>query len=120
MGFLFFIFHVIRDLACATAVHIPFVIASGSIPSMGGWLRALRFDPQFLLYTQTPVCIPFTLLCPGAGTAGMAKLAPGPGGAAAMQEVVTSSIPLGRMGTKWDIAMACVYLASPAGRYLQK
>ena len=38
----------------------------------------------------------------------MAKLAPA--AAEAMQEMVASSIPLGRMGKKGDIALACVYL----------
>jgi NAD(P)-dependent dehydrogenase (short-subunit alcohol dehydrogenase family) len=45
---------------------------------------------------------------------GMSKLAPGE--EAAMQEVVTSAIPLGRMGEKADIALACVFLASPAAK----
>lgn len=33
-----------------------------------------------------------------------------------MEQVVTSAIPLGRMGDKADIALACVYLASSAAR----
>lgn len=49
-------------------------------------------------------------------TAGMAKLAPA--AVEAMQEAVTSTIPLGRMGRKWDIAMACVYLSSPGGAFV--
>ena len=44
----------------------------------------------------------------------MSKLAPGAEGDA--NKVVTAGIPLGRMGRKWDIAMACVFLASPAAR----
>eukprot|EP00878_Enallax_costatus_P020564 GHUV01021744.1.p1 GENE.GHUV01021744.1~~GHUV01021744.1.p1 ORF type:complete len:177 (+),score=67.69 GHUV01021744.1:423-953(+) len=50
------------------------------------------------------------------GTAGMSKLAPGEEGA--MEEVVSSAVPLGRMGEKTDIALACVYLASSAARYV--
>lgn len=50
------------------------------------------------------------------GTAGLAKLAPG--SADAMKAAVTSTIPLGRMGRKWDIAMACVFLASPAASFV--
>ncbi|KAG2487676.1 hypothetical protein HYH03_013676 [Edaphochlamys debaryana] len=47
------------------------------------------------------------------GTAGMAKLAPG------ARDLVGATIPLrGRMGTKWDIAMAVVYLASPAAAFV--
>jgi len=42
-------------------------------------------------------------------TAGMAKLGPGEG-----KDLVVSSIPLGRMGRKWDIGMACVFLSSSA------
>ena len=41
----------------------------------------------------------------------MAKL----GGEAGIAKVV-QSIPVGRMGEKWDIAMACVFLSSPAGK----
>lgn len=33
-----------------------------------------------------------------------------------MEQVVTAAVPLGRMGDKGDIALACVYLASSAGR----
>mmetsp|Transcript_28846 Transcript_28846/g.73578 ORF Transcript_28846/g.73578 Transcript_28846/m.73578 type:complete len:296 (-) Transcript_28846:183-1070(-) len=50
------------------------------------------------------------------GTAGLTKLAPGAEKEAAA--VITSSIPLGRMGRKWDIAMACMFLASPAASYV--
>ncbi|KAF6254760.1 hypothetical protein COO60DRAFT_1538656 [Scenedesmus sp. NREL 46B-D3] len=50
------------------------------------------------------------------GTAGMSKLAPGE--EASMEQVVTSAVPLGRMGDKADIALACVYLASSAGRFV--
>ena len=52
---------------------------------------------------------------PIAGTAGMAKLAPG--GEGALQAVV-AEIPLGRMGTKTDIAYACIFLASPAAAFV--
>ena len=45
----------------------------------------------------------------------MAKLAPG--GEAVLKEL-GELLPLGRMGDAWDIAMACVYLTSPAGRYV--
>ncbi|KAJ9531542.1 hypothetical protein QJQ45_014998 [Haematococcus lacustris] len=50
------------------------------------------------------------------GTAGMAKLAPGAEQQAV--QLVTSTVPLGRMGRKWDIAMACLFLASPAASYV--
>jgi len=46
------------------------------------------------------------------GTAGMSKLAPG------FEEMVAQTIPLQRMGERWDIAMAAVYLASSAGRFV--
>jgi NAD(P)-dependent dehydrogenase (short-subunit alcohol dehydrogenase family) len=54
------------------------------------------------------------LPCAAAAAAGMSKLAPGE--EASMEQVVTSAVPLGRMGDKADIALACVYLASSAGR----
>lgn len=44
----------------------------------------------------------------------MSKLAPGEEGK--MEEVVRAAIPVGHMGEKADIALACVYLASSAGR----
>lgn len=50
------------------------------------------------------------------GTAGMSKLAPGEEGA--MEAVVRAAVPLGRLGDRSDIALACVYLASSAGRYI--
>jgi peroxisomal 2,4-dienoyl-CoA reductase len=46
--------------------------------------------------------------------AGLTKLAPG--AEAEAKKVIVQSVPLGRMGRKWDIAMACVFLASPAAR----
>ncbi|GLI62686.1 hypothetical protein VaNZ11_005362 [Volvox africanus] len=47
------------------------------------------------------------------GTAGMAKLAPG------AKEMVQSTIPLrNQMGRKFDIAMAVVFLASPAAAFV--
>ena len=45
---------------------------------------------------------------------GMSKLAPGEEGK--MEQVVCAAIPVGHMGEKTDIALACVYLASSAGR----
>lgn len=53
---------------------------------------------------------------PIAGTAGMEKLAPG--AADAVQAMTESHVPLGRMGDKADIALACVYLCSAAGGYI--
>lgn len=44
----------------------------------------------------------------------MSKLAPGEEGK--MEQVVCAAIPVGHMGEKADIALACVYLASSAGR----
>ena len=35
-----------------------------------------------------------------------------------MQEAVTASVPLGRQGTKEDIASAAMFLASPAADYI--
>ncbi|PSC74048.1 H(+) hexose cotransporter 2 isoform B [Micractinium conductrix] len=52
------------------------------------------------------------------GTAGMTKLAPGSDAAAAVTEMVNTSIPLGHMGRRWDIAQACVFLASPAAAFV--
>mmetsp|Transcript_27681 Transcript_27681/g.71227 ORF Transcript_27681/g.71227 Transcript_27681/m.71227 type:complete len:300 (-) Transcript_27681:168-1067(-) len=51
---------------------------------------------------------------PIAGTAGMAKLAPSGAGDIKYSE----QIPVGYMGEKWDIAMACVYLSSTAGKFV--
>ena len=47
--------------------------------------------------------------------AGMSKLAPGE--EQSMEEVVRSAVPLGCMGEKQDIALACVFLASSAARW---
>ena len=51
---------------------------------------------------------------PIADTEGMARLAP----TSQMQNAVTASVPLGRQGTKEDIASAAMFLASPAAAYI--
>jgi len=51
---------------------------------------------------------------PIADTEGMARLAP----TSDMQKAVTASVPLGRQGTKEDIASAAMFLASPAATYI--
>ena len=48
----------------------------------------------------------------------MSKLAPGSDAAAAVSKVVSASIPLGHMGRRWDIAQACLFLASPAAAFI--
>lgn len=50
------------------------------------------------------------------GTAGLSKLAPVEG--KSMKDIVTASVPIGRMGQRSDIALACVYLASSAASYV--
>lgn len=63
----------------------------------------------YLLNCQT------TLRCtapyPAPRPAGMTKLAPGSDAAAQAAQMVAAGIPLGHMGRRWDIAMACLYLA---------
>jgi peroxisomal 2,4-dienoyl-CoA reductase len=53
---------------------------------------------------------------PIAGTAGMAKLAPGGGGARAA--ALAAEVPLGRLGAPRDIGWACVFLASRGASYV--
>lgn len=48
------------------------------------------------------------------GTAGLSKLAPGKDGT----DLASETIPLGRLGKKWDIAMSVVFLASPAAGFV--
>lgn len=50
---------------------------------------------------------------PIAGTPGMSKLAP-----EEVDSKVKDYLPLYKLGEKWDIAMAAVYLASDAGKYV--
>ncbi|PRW61474.1 Peroxisomal 2,4-dienoyl- reductase [Chlorella sorokiniana] len=52
------------------------------------------------------------------GTAGMTKLAPSPDAAAQVNNLINAAIPLGHMGRRWDIAMACLFLASPAAAFI--
>jgi peroxisomal 2,4-dienoyl-CoA reductase len=57
------------------------------------------------------------------GTAGLSKLAPvgtstSSSGPSPMERMVARSVPLGRLGEREDIAWACVYLSSSAGRYV--
>tara|TARA_Y100001960_G_C14687977_1_gene834834 strand:+ start:279 stop:1076 length:798 start_codon:yes stop_codon:yes gene_type:complete len=51
---------------------------------------------------------------PIADTEGMARLAP----TQEIQKAVTASVPLGRQGTKEDIAAAAMFLASPSAAYI--
>jgi peroxisomal 2,4-dienoyl-CoA reductase len=51
---------------------------------------------------------------PIADTVGFSKL----GLAGERQGDDTKGIPLGKLGTKWDIAIACVFLASPAAQWV--
>lgn len=51
------------------------------------------------------------------GTAGMAKLAPGLSEDLMAQEIA-KTIPVGRMGERSDIGLACVYLCSSAADYV--
>ncbi len=48
----------------------------------------------------------------------MTKLAPGSDGEARMKKVMEAAIPLGHMGRAWDIAQACLFLASPAAAFV--
>ena len=50
------------------------------------------------------------------GTAGMSKLAPTEG--TNMEDMISATIPMGRMGERSDIALTCVYLASSAASYV--
>ena len=50
--------------------------------------------------------------------AGLTKLAGVEGSPADVDRAMAELIPLGHVGAKWDIAMACVYLASPAARFV--
>lgn len=66
------------------------------------------------LAVRVPAAPPPTPWLAGVVCAGMSKLAPGEEGK--MEQVVCAAIPVGHMGEKADIALACVYLASSAGR----
>jgi hypothetical protein len=55
-------------------------------------------------------CAADQTIAPSSCGAGMSKLAPGSDAAAAVLQKVNSSIPLGHMGRRWDIAMACLFL----------
>lgn len=50
---------------------------------------------------------------PIADTAGLTKL-----GGDIAQEAIAQYVPLGRLGTKWDIAMTAVFICSSAGSYV--
>ena len=59
---------------------------------------------------------------PIAGTAGLSKLSgsSGPqekGGKDDIAAAIASLVPLGRLGSAWDIAMACVWLSSAGSRF---
>ena len=50
--------------------------------------------------------------------AGLQKLAGVDGGEDAVNRAVAACIPVGHVGAKWDIAIAAVFLASPAARFI--
>ena len=49
---------------------------------------------------------------------GLQKLAGVEGGEDAVNSAVAACIPVGHVGAKWDIAIAAVFLASPAARFI--
>lgn len=49
---------------------------------------------------------------------GLQKLAGVEGGDDAVNSAVAACIPVGHVGAKWDIAIAAVFLASPAARFI--
>jgi hypothetical protein len=53
-----------------------------------------------------------------ASCAGLQKLAGVDGGEDAVNRAVAACIPVGHVGAKWDIAIAAVFLASPAARFI--
>ena len=53
-----------------------------------------------------------------ASRAGLQKLAGVDGGEDAVNRAVAACIPVGHVGAKWDIAIAAVFLASPAARFI--
>ena len=50
--------------------------------------------------------------------AGLQKLAGVAGGEDEVNKLVAASIPVGHVGARWDIAIAAVFLASPAARFI--
>lgn len=47
-------------------------------------------------------------------TTGISKLAPGDEGG--MEDFIKTAVPIGHLGDKRDIALTCVFLASPTAR----
>ena len=52
------------------------------------------------------------------GVAGVSKLAGVDASEEEVNEMVASTIPIGRVGSTWDIAIAAVFLCSPAARHI--
>lgn len=50
--------------------------------------------------------------------AGVSKLAGVDVSEEEVNQLVASTIPIGRVGSKWDIAIAAVFLCSPAARHI--
>lgn len=50
--------------------------------------------------------------------AGLQKLAGVAGGEEEVNKMVAASIPVGHVGARWDIAIAAVFLSSPAARFI--
>ena len=54
---------------------------------------------------------------PIAGTAGLSKLSGSGSKGDGIAEAIAALVPLGRLGSAWDIAMACVWLSSAGSRF---
>jgi peroxisomal 2,4-dienoyl-CoA reductase len=52
------------------------------------------------------------------GVAGVSKLAGVDASEEEVNQMVASTIPIGRVGSTWDIAIAAVFLCSPAARHI--
>lgn len=77
---------------------------------MGQWSSCSAFfKTVWFGLPANAACLMPLGLCPSTG---MTKLGPSQEGQ--VQDLITSTIPVGRMGSKWDIAMTCVFLSTQA------
>ena len=97
-------------------------IAPGPIADTAGMTKLAPGRAQFACLYLLP-CSPPSSMCTHSSlhrSASCSRLSHGGAGAdqRMMEEMIGAHVPLGRMGTKWDVAMAAVFLCCEGATYV--
>ena len=111
-------FEHLQQAGLATVINISATLHYGGTPMqvhVAAAKAGVDAMTRNLAVEWGPMGIRVNAIAPGPidGTEGMSRLAPGP-----MRDKMARDVPLGRLGTIDDIAMAALFLASPASSYV--